>query len=197
MLPHLPAQWRWVHSASCLSPWALFTSPHLALVKPYPLQPAICPSLLSSNLQSIPLSTALAPRTCTTVLFVPYDRGTRPCCSLNAHLQLCVPAPETSKHVSGYLLAIPALAHVAHSARHTCPLPPFFSLPLFILKVFVQRPLFKRPCSQADASTASGFPWFPILPPSQPLTATSPHPGHNYTGTWGCSSFTPIHLSHL
>lgn len=53
--------------------------------------------------------------------------------------------PETTSMSLVTSLAIPALAHAAHSAGHTCPLPPFFSLPLFILKVFVQRPLFKRP----------------------------------------------------
>lgn len=113
---------------------------HLSQPPPWAL------GLLSSNLQSIPLSTALAPRTRRTVLFFPYNwQGSAPLQPQRSPPALRCSPQRLQAHLWLPSLAIPALAHAAHSARHTYPLPPFFSLLLFILKVFVQRPLFKRP----------------------------------------------------
>lgn len=152
-----------------------FTSPHLALVKPYPLQPAICPSLLSSNLQSIPLSTALAPRTCTTVLFVPYDRQG----SALLQPQRSPPALCSSPQRPQARLWLPLWPF---QPWHMLPIQPGTPVPFLLSSLcpyLSSRSLFRGPssrdpCSQADASTASGFPWFPILPPSQPSPPPAP-----------------------
>lgn len=141
------------HSASCLSPLAL---------PPLPIGPRSSPAL--SSQPSVPASSLGSwpplfqppvhpprvqpwlPDHAGQSCFFPTISKAPPRCSLNAHLQFCAPGPQRPRaRLWLPSLAIPDLAHAAHSARHTCPLPPFFSLLLFILKVFIQRPLFKRP----------------------------------------------------
>lgn len=172
---------RWVHSASCLSPW----TPSPIPIWPWS-SPALSgqPSVPASSLGSWPplFQPPIHPRA---QPWLPEHAGQScffhttgkapPCYSLNAYLQFCAPAPRDCKHVSGYPLW-------PFQPWHMLPIQPGTPIPSLLSSLcsyLSSRSLFRGsssrdPCSQADASTASGFSWFPILPPSQPSLPPAP-----------------------
>lgn len=217
MLPHLPA-------STTVGPLGLLplllgpaSPPQRALVKPCPLQPAVCPSLLPGLLaSSLPTSSPspgaqpwLPDHAGQSCLFPMISKAPSRC-SLNAHLQFCAPGPQRLRaRLWLPSLAIPALAHAAHSARHTCSLPPFFSLLLFILKVFIpgtnrntlshcsEAPLQETPVprlTQAPPLGSHGFPPFPHPSPHCPWPPSRPQL-QRYLGLFQLHSHS--HLSHF
>lgn len=170
------------HSASCLSPLAL---------PPLPIGPRSSPAL--SSQPSVPASSLgswpplfqppVHPPECSLGSQTTQD-------SLVSSLRLArlhpaaasmltsssvLQAPRDHEHVSGYPLW-------PFQTWHTLPIQPGTPVPSLLSSLcsyLSSRSLFRGPSSrdprsQADASTASGIPWFPTLPPSQPSPPPAP-----------------------